>query len=75
MADTETTTTTPAETQPVAEVVPVEQTLTAADPEAQLLKVLEVLDTDVPETEVAPEAEAPKKDGGFEPLGTVINLP
>ncbi|KQV23917.1 MULTISPECIES: hypothetical protein [unclassified Kitasatospora] len=73
MADTETTTETPAELQPVAEAAPAEQNLTAVDPEAQLLEVLEVLATDEPET--APEADEPKKDGGYEPLGNIINRP
>ncbi|MFD0570458.1 hypothetical protein ACFQ0T_16070 [Kitasatospora gansuensis] len=45
------------------------------DPEAQLLEVLDVLATDEPETEIAPLVEEPKKDGGYEPLGTVINRP
>lgn len=71
MADTETTTETPAETHPAAEAAAVEQTLTAVDPEAQLLGVLEGLATDEPEVETA----EPKRDGDYEPLGTVINHP
>ncbi|MFI5531717.1 hypothetical protein ACIA8O_24610 [Kitasatospora sp. NPDC051853] len=75
MAETETTTATQTEAQPVAETAPVEQTLTAVEPDAQLLEVLEDLAADTAETEVAPEAEKPKKDGGYEPLGNITNRP
>ncbi|MER5863901.1 hypothetical protein [Kitasatospora sp. NPDC002040] len=75
MADTETTTETPAETQPVAEVAPVEQTPTTVDPEAQLLEVLDGLATDESATGAVPPVEEPKKDGDYEPLGVVTNRP
>ncbi|MFJ8042859.1 hypothetical protein ACIRBX_20440 [Kitasatospora sp. NPDC096147] len=74
MAENETTTATPNEALPVAEAAPVEQSLAAVEPDAQLLEVLEDLSADETEGEVAPEAE-PKKDGGYEPLGNIINRP
>ncbi|MFJ9522516.1 hypothetical protein ACIRPK_30235 [Kitasatospora sp. NPDC101801] len=78
MADTETTTATPNEAQPVAEAAPVEQTVATEAQKAQLLEVIEELAAVEPATEAAPlvpGTEAPKKDGGYEPLGNVVNLP
>ncbi|GAA3008197.1 hypothetical protein GCM10020229_19940 [Kitasatospora albolonga] len=78
MAETETTTATPNEAQPVAEAAPVEQSLTAVEPDRGLLEVVEILAEPETEEEAAAAAEtaaAPKQDGPYEPLGNVVNRP
>ncbi|MGE7434160.1 hypothetical protein [Kitasatospora sp. NPDC001175] len=76
MADTNTTTAAPGESPVVPQQpAPVEHTLPAADAQP-ILDVLGGL-ADENEAQATPGADAPrpKKDGGFEPLGTVINHP
>ncbi|MDH6123159.1 hypothetical protein [Kitasatospora sp. GP82] len=74
MADTNTTAA-PAETPVVPQQpAPTEHALPAVDAQP-ILDVLNGLNDSAPETEPAPDAQQPKKDGGFEPLGTVINRP
>ncbi|KJK58853.1 hypothetical protein [Saccharothrix sp. ST-888] len=77
MADTTTNTTAPVETPVVPEQhAPTEHALPAADAQP-ILDVLNGLNDSEPETQAEPGTKAPqpKKDGGFEPLGTVINHP
>ncbi|GAA2259252.1 hypothetical protein GCM10010430_49140 [Kitasatospora cystarginea] len=77
MADNTTTSAVPAGTSPVPEQpASAEHTLPAADAQP-ILDVLNGLAEPEPNTQAvpAPDTQQPKKDGGFEPLGTIINRP